>query len=253
MRIGAQMFTVRELCRTLDSLDETMKKVADIGYTTIQLSGVCAYEADWMAEKLKAYGLTADITHFDYKRIVNDTDNTIAFHDRMGCHYIGIGICPKSIDPTGLAQMAEEVRPALAKIQASGHRFMYHNHNMEFALYNGKNFLEHLCDTFTPEECGITLDTYWVQAGGGDPAYWLRKLKGRVEVVHFKDMVYSPEDKAVRMAAIGEGNMNYGEILKACEDAGTRYAYVEQDNCYGEDPIECLRRSYEYLRAQGLN
>ena len=42
MKIGAQMYTVRELCRTLDGLDETMKKVADIGYTTIQLSGVCS-------------------------------------------------------------------------------------------------------------------------------------------------------------------------------------------------------------------
>ena len=117
----------------------------------------------------------------------------------------------------------------------------------------GKTFIDLLCETFTPAECGVTLDTYWVQAGGGDPAWWLRNLKGRVDCVHFKDMVFSPEDKGVRMAAIGEGNMNYPEILKACDDAHVEYGFVEQDNCYGEDPFLCLKRSYEYLTAQGLD
>ena len=56
MKIGAQFFTIRDYCKTLSDLDESMKKVADIGYKHIQLSGVCAYEADWMAERLKAYG-----------------------------------------------------------------------------------------------------------------------------------------------------------------------------------------------------
>jgi len=27
---------------------------------------------------------------------------------------------------------------------------------------------------------------------------------------------------------------------------------VEQDDCNGEDPIECLRRSYQYLTACGF-
>ena len=85
----AQAF-VDDSSKTISDLDESMKKVADIGYKHIQLSGVCAYEADWMAERLAAYGLQADITHFDYNRIIKDTDNTIAFHDTMGCKYIGI-------------------------------------------------------------------------------------------------------------------------------------------------------------------
>ena len=54
------------------------------------------------------------------------------------------------------------------------------------------------------------------------------------------------------MAAIGDGNMNYPEILRACRGAGVKFAYVEQDNCYDEDPFECLRRSYEYLKSFGL-
>ena len=252
MKIGAQFYTIRAHCQSLSDLDESMKKVADIGYKHIQLSGVCAYESEWMAQRLAAYGLTADITHFSYDRIVNDVEGTIVFHDTMGCKYIGIGSNPKGATPEGLAAMAAEVRPAIQRIVESGHKFMYHNHHMEFARFGGKTFIDLLCETFAPHECGVTLDTYWVQAGGADPAFWLRKLKGRVDCVHFKDMVYSAEDKAVRMAAIGEGNMNYAEILKACDDADVAYCFVEQDNCYGEDPFACLKRSYDYLRAQGL-
>ena len=252
MKIGAQFFTIRDYCRTPEALDESLKRVADIGYRHIQLSGVCPYEADWMAERLRTYGLSVEITHFDYNRILRDPTGTIRFHDAMGCRWIGIGSNPRGVNPEGLAAMAAEIKPVLPALIAGGHRFMYHNHHMEFARFDGKTFLDLLCETFTPEECGVTLDTYWVQAGGGDPAYWLRRLSGRVDCVHFKDMVFSPEDKAVRMAAIGDGNMNYPEILRACEDAGVQYAFVEQDNCYGVDPFLGLKRSYDWLHAQGL-
>lgn len=31
-----------------------------------------------------------------------------------------------------------------------------------------------------------------------------------------------------------------------------QYLLVEQDNCNGEDPFDCLKRIYENLRAMGL-
>lgn len=255
MKIGAQFYTIRQSCQTLEGLAESMQRVADIGYKHIQLSGVCPYEADWMAEKLKETGLSCEITHYSYDKIMNQTAETIDFHDTIGSRCIGIGVNPRGVTPEGLAAMERELRSAMRQIAASGHQFMYHNHHMEFARFDafgGKTFMEQLCETFTPEECGITLDTYWVQAGGADPAAWLRALKGRVPCVHFKDMVFSHTDNAVRMAAVGKGNMNYPAMISACEDAGVEYVLVEQDNCYDEDPFDCLKQSYEYLRAQGL-
>ena len=95
MKIGAQFFTIRDYCRTPEALDESLKRVADIGYRHIQLSGVCPYEADWMAERLRTYGLSVEITHFDYNRILRDPTGTIRFHDVMGCRWIGIGSNPR--------------------------------------------------------------------------------------------------------------------------------------------------------------
>ena len=41
-------------------------------------------------------------------------------------------------------------------------------------------------------------------------------------------------------------------VFEKARDAGTEYMFVEQDDCYGEDPFECLKRSYAYLKARGF-
>ena len=83
MKIGVQFYTLRNQCTTLEGLETSMKRVADMGYQHIQLSGVCPYEADWMAEKLRETGLSCEITHYSYDKIVSETDATIVFHDTM--------------------------------------------------------------------------------------------------------------------------------------------------------------------------
>ena len=94
---------------------------------------------------------------------------------------------------------------------------------------------------------GFTLDTFWIQAGGGDSAQWLEKLRGRVPCIHLKDFAYGR-----RMAVLGEGNINFDRVFEKAEEAGTEYMLVEQDDCGGEDPIECLTRSFRYLKARGF-
>ena len=63
MEIGAQFFTLREFCQTLEGFAEALARVADIGYRTVQVSGTCAFEADWLREQLARTGLRCVITH----------------------------------------------------------------------------------------------------------------------------------------------------------------------------------------------
>lgn len=153
--------------------------------------------------------------------------------------------------PGDYDSFVERFRPAGEAIAAAGKRLMYHNHHFEFMKApNGKLYLEKLMEDFAPEALGFTLDTYWVQFGGGDPAAWLDRLSGRVPCIHLKDMACV--DFEQHMAPVGEGNLNWPRILAAAEKAGAKYLLVEQDDCYGEDPFDCLRRSYQFLRAAGL-
>lgn len=248
MKLGAQLYTVREYCKDLTGLEETLRKVSEIGYSCVQLSGVCAYDASHMAEMLEKYNLTADITHFDVNRIADDTDNVIAHHKAMNCRHIGIGSSPFGTSPEGAKKLCERLYPALVKINDAGLRFMFHNHNSEYSRYDGKSYMDILLELIPQELMGITADAYWMQAAGVDPSSEIVRLRGRVNCVHLKDMVYSPEDKAVRMTPVGKGNMNYVGIIKACYDAGVTHVFVEQDNCYGENPFDCLKASYDYLK-----
>lgn len=249
MEIGAQFFTVRDTCKTLEGFAETLKKIADIGYRTVQISGTCAYEPEWLDAELKKNGLKCVITHIPADRILNDTVKVAKDHDIFGCDYVGLG--HYSFDPEKGASVEDFVASYSAAAKAlkeNGKYFMYHNHAHEFRKIDGVRILDRICEEVPAELMGITFDTYWAQVGGADPAQCLERLAGRIPCIHLKDCGYGQ-----RMDVIGEGNINFDRVFEKAEAGGTKYMLVEQDNCNGEDPIECLRRSYQYLSACGFH
>ena len=250
MKIGAQFYTIRDYCKTLEDFSESLKKVADIGYSTVQISGTCAFDAQWLKEELDKNGLKCVITHTAVPRLLNETVAVCDEHKIFGAGCVGLGMhkMPGEDLEAEYAQFLELYKPVAKTIKEQGLYFMYHNHDHEFRKIGGKTILEKMAEDLAPDEMGFTLDTFWVQAGGGDPAQWVKNLAGRIPVIHLKDFAYGR-----KMAVVGEGNINFDRVFTEAEKAGTKYLLVEQDDCNGEDPIECLRRSYEYLKACGFN
>ena len=249
MEIGAQFFTVRDTCKTLEGFAETLKKIADIGYRTVQISGTCAYEPEWLDAELKKNGLKCVITHIPADRIINETAKVAKDHDIFGCDYVGLG--HYAFDPEkGMPydKFVRDYTEAAKTLKENGKYFMYHNHAHEFRKIDGVRILDRICEDIPADLMGITFDTYWAQVGGADPAQCLERLAGRIPCIHLKDCGYGQ-----RMDVIGEGNINFDRVFEKAEAGGTKYMLVEQDNCNGEDPIECLRRSYQYLSACGFH
>ena len=249
MEIGAQFHTLRDFCKDLDSFAETLKKVADIGYKTVQISGTCGYEPEWLKSELKKNGLKCVLTHTPADKLQNDPAKVAAEHDLFDCKYVGLGWFGFDEEKDGLHydDFIRIYKPVAKALKENGKYFMYHNHDHEFKKYNGKFIIESLAEDFSPDEMGFTLDTFWVQAGGGDPAQWLERLSGRVPCIHLKDYSFGR-----KMSVIGEGNINFDRVFEKAESAGTKYMLVEQDDCNGEDPFDCLKRSYEYLKSRGF-
>ena len=247
MQIGAQFYTIRDFCKTTEDLALSLKKIADIGYTTVQLSGTCAYDAQWMAQQLKQNGLRCVITHTAPARLTGETEQVIAEHNIIGCDCVGLGSYRFEQPECTIDTFLHTYTPVMDAVQAAGKYFMYHNHAFEFEKIDGKPLLQHLAERTDSAKMGFTLDTYWVQAGGGDPAQWLERLSGRVPCIHLKDYAFG-----AKMAVVGEGNINFDRVFEKAEASGTEYMLVEQDNCNGEDPFDCLRRSYEFLRSRGF-
>ncbi len=260
MKVGVQLYTLRDYCKDLKSFSETLGRVADMGYTTVQVSGTCAYEAEWLRDELKKYGLTCNLTHYNYDRIVNDTDAVVNEHKIFGCKYIGVGSLPgifsKEPDkvPEYFADFVKKAKPAAKRIAELGCYFMYHNHGVEYTNKQGdKNYMQLLSDAFTPEEMGFTLDTYWVKDGGSDPVEEIKRLSGRLPCVHFKDMAVEA-DGSHHFTWCGNGIIDFASIGQALKDAGTEYAFIEQDQTFScePDPFKCLEKSKKYLSALGF-
>ena len=256
MRSGAQLYTVREYCKDLAGFAETLKKVADIGYTTVQVSGTCEFEAHWLKQELDKNGLSCVITHTAPQKLQNDLAKVCADHKAFDCRCVGLGMFTMMDgDPAEkYAQFVQQYLPIARTLKENGLYFMYHNHDQEFFKLDGRTILSRMAEDFAPDEMGFTLDTFWVQAGGANPVDWINELKGRLPCIHLKDFAYGRGNGfKANMAPVGEGNINFEAVIAAAEDAGTQYLLVEQDDCHGEDPFDCLKRSYQNLLSLGID
>ena len=252
--LGAQLYTVREFTQTIEDVAETLKKVADIGYTSIQISAFGPVDPGEVAKLVADNGLTVGATHMGWDRFLNDLDGVIETHKLWGCNHPAIGgLGGEYRSADGIRRFLDELAPVAEKLAENGMDFSYHNHNHELARCDcEKTWLETLYDLADPAHLKAEIDTYWIQAGGGDPAWWIRKCAGREPLLHLKDMCVTPE-REIRMAEIGEGNLNWPAILEAAEEGGCEFYLIEQDNCYGRDPFDSLAISYRNLKAMGLS
>lgn len=246
MVIGAQLYTVRDFTKNLNDFSETLKKISDMGYKAVQISCTCPFEPEWLKNELSKNGLVAPIRHYSFDDITKYTDKIVPEDLSYGCTQIGLGYY--TFKEWSYEAFEEKVVPLAKRIKELGGKFAYHNHDSEFMERDGKIIFDRILELLPPELMDSILDVYWVQRGGGDPIYWLHKLEGRTRSIHLKDMKYEQ-----KMAVVGDGNMNFDGILKAACDTNVKYAFVEQDDCYGENPFDCLEKSLAYLRSRGLN
>lgn len=250
MILGAQLYTVTSYIQTEKDIRYTLKSIANMGYTTVQVSGMGKIAPTILREICDELSLKIVITHTNPERILNETDQVIREHEILGCDYIGIGGMPEKYRTAAWYEhFAMDFKEPAKKIADAGKLFMYHNHNFEFEKIGGKRIIERLLEDFSPEEIGITLDTYWVQAAGADICEWIEILKDRIHCVHLKDMTVKGFQQL--MAPVLEGNINFQAVLEAIEKAGTtKYLLVEQDVCQGS-PFDCLQTSYNNLAKLG--
>ncbi|RYG34300.1 sugar phosphate isomerase/epimerase [bacterium] len=255
-RLAVQMYTLRDLVKTRDGLQTALEIIHGIGYGGVQLSAVGCMDGDNpevtpedAKEMLDANGLVCVATHRPLKRLEERTDEEIAFHKTLGCEYVGIGgWFEDTANPASWHTLLKRLDPILDRLKEAGLTFVYHNHSHEWIKNpeDGRAFIEMLIDD---PRIDILVDTYWVQHAGPDPSAFLRRLKGRVPVVHLKDKEVVAEGPT--FAPVGEGNLDWDSILAACADAGTEWYVVEQDTCR-RDPFDCLASSFEYLVGKGL-
>jgi sugar phosphate isomerase/epimerase len=248
-QVAAQLYTVRDSCKTPADIAASLKRIRGIGYRAVQLSGLGPITEDELVRILKGEGLTCCATHEPSDVILSEPQRVVERLKKLGCCLTAYP-WPANIQFDTLADVkgfAAKLNAAGKVLHDAGLALCYHNHHIEFRRVGGRTVLEILFAETTPRYLQGELDTYWVQHGGGDPVEWCERLKGRLPIIHLKDYVVRADNTAT-FAEIGNGNLNWKKIVPAAEAAGCKWFCVEQDTCPG-DPFDSLKQSFDYIQA----
>lgn len=198
-------------------------------------------------------------------------DKVVADARRLDCHYARIGMMPFTAmaGKEACEQWAAECEQAAQRLAAEGITLCYHNHHVALAKFDGERIFD-LVRRVAPS-LNFEVDLHWVQRGGMNPIDMLRQYRGVCRIIHVKDFRVVPlppeamdliaegrHDEFMQaftsiaqFAEVGQGNMNWPELLPAAVDAGAEWLFIEQDETYGRDPFDCVRESRQYLAGIG--
>ncbi|MFD2334186.1 sugar phosphate isomerase/epimerase family protein [Cohnella sp. GCM10020058] len=247
LKVGLQLYTLRDELER--DFEQTMRRVAEIGYEGVEFAGYYGYGPEQLRELLDRLSLKAVSTHVNVNRLRHHLDEELVMSEVLGNRF---AVCP------GIAESERMPLPeAAAFFEACGGRFAeqgisfgFHNHWIEFTdAYEDERWFDALFGRTSADFLKSELDVCWVAHGGCDPVEYIRKYAGRVPLIHFKDMRKAP-DGDIETVELGRGDMDLPAVLAAAETAGTEWLLVEQDDCAGS-ALESVRISREWLRERG--
>ena len=142
--IAAQLYTLRDFLKTREDIDKTFRKVKEIGYNAVQLSGLGPVDPYFLQELSKELDLKLCATHISYDRLKNDIKTVIKEHKLWECEFVGIGSMPGEFarDKSGYTKFAKEASLIAKELSDNGLKLIYHNHNFEFEKFDGLTGLD---------------------------------------------------------------------------------------------------------------
>jgi sugar phosphate isomerase/epimerase len=216
---------------------EFLKIVKDLGmeilssHTQVEGAGVTLDNARKMAEDHAKLGVKYCLQPW----IVEEMRTTVASYQRMAANWNQIGKVMKEF----------------------GIQFGYHNHNFEFDTVEGKiPYFDIMMAELDKNLVTMELDTFWVSKAGYNPVDIFKKYPGRFQLFHLKDMYKkeAPFFTVIKddIAPVGEGVINFKEILAAKNIAGMKYMIVEQDQSRDGTIFEDVKKSINNLTTKIL-
>lgn len=259
-QIGAQMYTIRDFCKTPADIAKSCERLKKIGYGAVQASALGPIEPAELRKILDDHGLVCAATHRGLDQM-KDVEKIVDEHKALGCELTAIGgFGWNGPGKDEWIKFCDEYNALAKPLAAKGLKIGYHNHSHEFSPFgltdkpaeiSPKEVPQQVLLDHLKEPVWFEIDTYWVQHGGADPAEWIEKCAGRLPAIHLKDITISPK-REHKMCEVGSGNINWKRVLDAAKKAGVKWYLVERDS--GDlDPFESLKISYERLRGWGLS
>lgn len=257
-QIAINLESLQDRMTGTEQIRGSMKGLREAGYEYVELLHFLNPDkgTGW-AQILEESGLRACSIHELYEDIEKDPERMAKKAKSVGCGYIACGLS-RFTDwekEASLRELTEGLNRLGKYFKEQGLELLYHNHNMEFAKYDGKHTaLSYIFEHTEPGLVGAELDAYWVHLSGQTAEEWCGKLGARLKAIHLKDLgvtgVSTPEKyiKTPSVMALGYGNLNLERIVRAAEQAGCEWFIVETHTGWiDNDSLYTAAKSYQYL------
>jgi sugar phosphate isomerase/epimerase len=245
--IALQLYTLRDALAK--DFTGVMTQVAEMGYIGVEGANA-AYASTTVeaaAKLFKDLGLTVPSAHIglplgDKKNEVLDTMKLFDCKRLVLAH-----IPPEKFQTVDqIKTEGERMNEADVVCRENGLTLLYHNHWWEYEQLDGRWRYQIMLDYLAPT-IQLELDTYWIKTGGPEPVDVIKEMGKRAPLLHIKDGPCTVKDD---MTAVGEGTLNWHEIIGA-SDGAAEWLIVEIDRC-ATDMLEAVRKSYRYLIQEGF-
>ncbi|MCC6581370.1 MAG: sugar phosphate isomerase/epimerase [Phycisphaeraceae bacterium] len=242
--IALQLYTIRDVMSK--DPEDGLKRVAQMGYKYVEAAGYAGKTPAEFSAMLKKNGLTCTSAHVGIDSLVAKPGEAVDITKALGITRI---VCPYLPDtywtPEGYRKAAAELSAAAKELAKHKITLSYHNHSFEWTkLVDGSIGMDILVKVSDPI-VQFELDVYWVQHGGDKPTDWMKKLKGRVDLLHVKDM-NKLENRG--FAEVGTGIVDMNAVVKTAHEIGIKYLIVEQDSGWIDgDPMKSAKIGLDNL------
>jgi sugar phosphate isomerase/epimerase len=261
--IGVQLYTVRGTL--MKDSDHVIKTISEIGYKEIEGAG--RLDLITLLPLIKQYGMKAVSCHVETPLITGDwekykgmkqvpVEEAIESVKNAGVQYFTMAYIQPAArgDLDFYRKTADQMNHTGELCKKAGLQFAYHNHAFEFGGKAGERPIDIFRERLDKKLVALEMDVFWVSVAGTDPLQMLEEWKGRVALLHLKDkekgtpVQYTESVPKTAFKEVGSGSLDFPAILKAAPGLGVKHYFVEQDQSAG-DPLDSLRKSFEYLKT----
>jgi sugar phosphate isomerase/epimerase len=267
--VGVQLYTLMGIID--NDLDGTLKKLAALGYTELESAfsmkgGFYGLKPKEFAEKAKSLGFSWRAHHtigapfklppgakmptdangkpITIPHMKNLTEHRQEIVDSVAEGGIKYLVCAST--PIGTADEIKSSIEVMNKTyelcKKAGVGLLYHNHDGEFKVFEGKVPYTEFLHQFHPE-IKFELDLAWATKAGMDPISLFQLYPGRFPAWHVKDI--DAEFKTI--LPVGKGVVNFKRIFDNAALAGLEFPFVEHD--MPADAFASLEASITHLKT----
>jgi len=243
---GIQLWTLRDIIKA--DPKAVLSEMAKFGYTQIEsFEGEQGIFWGMQPKEFKSYldgeGLKLVSSHCDWR---TNLDRKAADVASVGGKYL---ICPwlgpqKSIE--NFKEFADSFNKAGEICKKEGIKFAYHNHDYSFKEIDGLIPQQVMLEMTDPTLVDFEMDIYWVVTAGIDPISYMTKYKNRFKLCHVKDRL-KDTNEPFASCTLGEGIINYSEILKKAKGLGMEYFIYEQEKYDTNGVLSNAKESANFL------